>query len=252
MEEPSTVTAKKIDTEEMDDHYNPMSEHYFSRENSSMTQLTKLYITNVSKVLTEKGLRNIFGNYGKIIFSCIRTKSNGHRYALVRYDSREAACLAKQRVHNASPHCMKIQFARCAPKLTEQEEEMPESVIAVPENITEKPRLYPHNITSSTETFLNSAFYKSIKDPEGSHNRAMIMLGSKKQHSQKFLEHRKRIAALSQEELTKPYIYNGLDKYNLCNYCNQPAAFKLSDQENIFYCSQYCQQSKCEELLYKK
>lgn len=250
-------------------NFDPMSEHYYSKDNSFIPgpsgdfgcfldykslQLkdenrVKLYVSNIPEELTDRGLRNIFQLYGDVIECCVRHADSGHKYGFVNYGHLDIAVSAMHSLHLKPPHRLVIKFSDSnivQPTEEEIAQELKEPLIQRPTKVEYQ---YPEVVTNSTQNFLNSEFYKTAKDPENASNRAMLKLGATpKVHSKRYLAHKKRIASLTSEELTKPYIHNELWSYNLCHYCNLPAAY-VCNEYHVFYCSLYCQEKKLEENL---
>lgn len=268
MEQTLTKLNNKLEATSLVD-FDPMTDHYCSPANSFIPgpsgdlgklseykkpkddkkkEVVTLFVSNIPSELTEKGLKNIFSLYGEVLRTVIK-RSDKDRYGFIDYDNLDNAGIAIHNLHLKKPHGFKVKFSDRDKSAVKKQEEEKEAEPYVVEDIPPKPvqYLYPSKPSDNLERFLKSDFYKSVKDKEGAHDRFIkkITANEAKNENTRITEYKKKIASMTAEELTKPFVFNGLEKYNLCAYCNCPAMY-VSDDKTQFFCSLYCQEKKAE------
>lgn len=247
----------------LSNNFDPMSDHYYSKENSFVPgpsgdfgcildynsinlkdkNRIKLYVSNIPEELTDRGLRNIFQSYGDVIESCIRHAESGHKYGFVNYSHLDTAVAAMHGLHLKAPHRFVIKFSD-SNIATPAEDIKHEPLKPLIHEITYRDPLLPLVLSDARKKFLNSDFYKSIKEPEKAHNRLIQKLAKKpNDFSKRYLTQRKNISSLSDAEISAPFEVNKEFEYNSCNYCQEPAAY-ICNISRVYYCSLYCQEKK--------
>ena len=86
----------------------PLQVDYFKKKNERLStagpELFKLYITNFPGDFTENNIIELTKEFGAILSCNIKTEKIGRRYALVCYDTEEAANKAKESLENKNIH----------------------------------------------------------------------------------------------------------------------------------------------------
>ncbi|XP_026465032.1 uncharacterized protein LOC113367660 [Ctenocephalides felis] len=237
------------------DFFDPMSEHYYSQANSfepgpsgnigdlhkyKTEEKIKLFIANIPRELTEKGLRNIFQSYGEVLEACIKTNTNS-RFGFVVYEHLDCAAAAIHGLHLKKPFDMVVKFSE------QNQTAKPVDDVSIPELPPKVPeRNLPSIVSNHTSAFMKSKFYHQ-NDPN-SYNKFITKLAKDlkpKNLGKRILEHQKKISELMDGEISQTFEFNGLEKYNECENCQNPGIYKKGD--GLYFCSLHCYEKKSKE-----